>query len=203
MLENQPNEKPSSPQLVLASTSQYRRTLLKRLQMPFETAAPRVDETPQVGEAGAECAARLSRLKAHAVAARHPTALIIGSDQVAECDGRRLDKPGNLQGATEQLAWASGKQALFSTAVTLLNSSTGREQTRVVPTTVRYRRISNAEIERYLRQEAAVDCAGSAKAESLGIALLDAIEGTDPTALIGLPLIALCAMLREENVAIP
>ena len=171
--------------------------------MPFETVSPQVDETPQDGEAGAECAARLSRLKAHAVAARHPDALIIGSDQVAECDGRRLGKPGSLKGAVEQLSWASGKQAVFSTAVTLFNSATGREQTRVVPTTVRYRRISRAEIERYLQQEAAMDCAGSAKAEGLGIALLDAIEGTDPTALIGLPLIALCAMLREEKVAIP
>ena len=203
MLENQPGEKSASPQLILASTSQYRRTLLERLQVPFQTASPQVDETPQQGETGAECAARLSRLKAQAVADRHPQALIIGSDQVAECDGRRLDKPGNLQGATAQLAWASGKQALFSTAVTLLNSESGREQTRVVPTTVRFRRISEAEIERYLRQEAAVDCAGSAKAEGLGIALLDEIESTDPTALIGLPLIALCTMLREENVVIP
>ena len=203
MLENQPNEKSASPKLVLASTSEYRRTLLERLRVPFQTASPQVDETPQQGETGAECAARLSRLKAQAVADRHPQALIIGSDQVAECDGRRLDKPGNLQGATAQLAWASGKQALFSTAVTLLNSQSGREQTRVVPTTVRFRRISEAEIERYLRQEAAVDCAGSAKAEGLGIALLDEIESTDPTALIGLPLIALCTMLREENIAIP
>lgn len=203
MLENDPNEKPRSPKLVLASTSQYRKTLLERLQLPFETVSPRVDETPLDGEAAAECAARLSSLKARAVAANHPQALIIGSDQVAECDGRRLDKPGNLQSAMAQLAWASGKQAIFSTAVTVFNSATGREQTRVVPTTVRYRRIARAEIERYLQHEAAIDCAGSAKAEGLGIALLDAIEGSDPTALIGLPLIALCSMLREENVAIP
>ncbi|UCH46729.1 MAG: septum formation inhibitor Maf [Betaproteobacteria bacterium] len=203
MLEKQHKEKQPSPPLVLASTSRYRRTLLERLQMPFETASPDVDEAPEDGEAGAACAARLSRLKARAVAAGHPSALIIGSDQVAECDGRRLDKPGDIERAIEQLSWASGKQAIFSTAVTLFNSATGREQTQVVPTTVRYRRISRAEIERYLQQEVAIDCAGSAKAEGLGISLLDAIEGTDPTALIGLPLIALCSMLREENVAIP
>lgn len=203
MLENQHSKKQSSPALILASTSQYRKGLLERLKMPFDTASPDVDETPEDDEAGADCAARLSRLKARAVAARHPNALIIGSDQVAECDGRRLEKPGNVQLAIEQLSWASGKQAVFSTAVTLFNSATGREQTQVVPTTVRYRRISKAEIERYLQQEAAIDCAGSAKAEGLGIALLDAIEGTDPTALIGLPLIALCSMLREENVTIP
>lgn len=146
---------------------------------------------------------RLACLKARAVAAAHPQALIIGSDQVAECDGQRLDKPGNRQRAIEQLTWASGKQAVFSTAVTLLNSTTGREQTRVIPTLVRYRKITVPEIERYLDREAALDCAGSAKAESLGIALLDAIEGSDPTALIGLPLIALCAMLRAAHIEIP
>jgi len=174
-----------------------------RLQIPFETAAPDVDESPESGEAGAETAARLSRLKVRAVAIKHPDALIIGSDQVAECDGRRLEKPGDLQRAVAQLSWASGKEAIFSTAVTLFNSATGREQTRVVPTKVRYRDISTAEIERYLEQEAAIDCAGSAKAEGLGIALLEAIEGNDPTALIGLPLIALCSMLREENITVP
>lgn len=165
--------------------------------------APDVDETPQDGETGAECAARLSRLKAQAVAADCSNALIIGSDQVAECNGRRLDKPGNVERAIAQLLWTSGKQAIFNTAVTLLNSASGREQTRVVPTTVRYRELSRDEIERYLRREAATDCAGSAKAEGLGIALLEAIEGADPTALIGLPLIALCAMLHEENVSVP
>jgi septum formation protein len=202
-LEKQHERKQQSARLVLASTSRYRKTLLKRLQLPFETASPQIDETPEEGETGAECAARLSRLKALAVVARHPNALIIGSDQVAECGGQRLDKPCDLQRAIAQLSWASGKQVVFSTALTLLNSVTGREQTRVVPTTVRYRCISKAEIERYLQQEAALDCAGSAKVEGLGIALLDAIEGADPTALIGLPLIALCSMLREENVIVP
>ena len=191
------------PELILASTSQYRRELLTRLQLPFDTAAPDVDETPVTGESGKERAIRLARLKARAVAADHPEALIIGSDQVTECDGQHLDKPGNRGRAFEQLTWASGKQAIFSTAVTLFNSATGREQTRVVPTAVRYRKISASEIERYLDREAAFDCAGSAKAESLGISLLEAIEGSDPTALIGLPLIALCAMLRTENIKIP
>ena len=201
-MENKRKENQQSLQLVLASTSTYRSALLARLQLPFQADSPEVDETPQEGESGAECAARLSCLKARAVATRHPHALIIGSDQVSECQGRRLDKPGTAERAIEQLIWASGKQAVFSTAVTVLNSVSGTEQTRVIPTTVRYRAVSRAEIERYLRQEPAFDCAGSAKAEGLGIALLEAIEGTDPTALIGLPLIALCAMLRREGVEI-
>jgi len=202
-LENQRDQNQQSTRLVLASTSAYRRALLARLQLPFETGSPNIDETPRAGESGPECAARLSRLKARAVAVHHPGALIIGSDQVAECEGRRLDKPGDVQRAIAQLSWASGKEAVFSTAVTLFNPASGREQTRVVPTAVRYRTLSRLEIERYLRQETAVDCAGSAKAEGLGIALLEAIEGADPTALIGLPLIALCAMLREEGIVVP
>jgi septum formation protein len=190
-------------ELILASTSQYRRELLSRLQLTFDTASPNVDESPLADESAEQCAMRLAGLKAHAVAAAYPQAFIIGSDQVAECSGRRLGKPGNRERAIEQLTWASGKQAIFSTAVTLFNSTTGREQTRVVPTVVHYREISATEIRHYLDREAAFDCAGSAKAESLGIALLDAIEGNDPTALIGLPLIALCAMLRSENIQVP
>ena len=191
------------PGLILASTSQYRRELLNRLQLPFDTASPNVDESPVAGESAEHCAGRLARLKARAVASAYPHTLIIGSDQVAECGGKRLGKPGNRERAIEQLAWASGKRAIFNTAVTLFNSATEREQTRIVSTVVRYRQISALEIEHYLDKEAALDCAGSAKAESLGIALLDAIEGNDPTALIGLPLIALCAMLRSENIDIP
>lgn len=191
------------PELILASTSQYRRELLGRLQLPFKTASPNVDEAPEADESAEQCATRLARLKARTVASEYPQALIIGSDQVAECDGQRLGKPGNRESAIEQLLWASGKQAVFSTAVSLFNSATRREQTRVVPTVVRYRKISAPEIDRYLDREAALDCAGSAKSESLGISLLDAIEGNDPTALIGLPLIALCAMLRSENINIP
>jgi septum formation protein len=199
--ENSSGQQP--PALILASTSQYRRELLGRLQLPFETASPNVDESPVADESAEQCATRLARLKARAVASEYPHALIIGSDQVAECDGQRLGKPGNRKRAIEQLTWASGKPAVFSTAVTLLNAATRREQTTVVPTVVRYRKISMPDIERYLDREAALDCAGSAKAESLGIALLDAIECNDPTALIGLPLIALCAMLRAEDVAVP
>ena len=202
-MEKELEKKQHSGRLILASTSTYRRELLARLKLPFEADSPNVDETPNTGETGADCAARLSRLKAQAVANRYANALIIGSDQVAECNGRRLDKPGNVERAIEQLAWTSGKRAVFSTAVTLLNTATGNEQTRVVPTTVSYRDLSHAEIERYLRQEVAIDCAGSAKAEGLGIALLDSIEGADPTALIGLPLIALCAMLRDEGFVVP
>ena len=202
-METQSSKNEGSPRLILASTSRYRQELLSRLQLRFEPVAPNVDETPASGESGPDCAMRLARLKAQTVGRKYPNALIIGSDQVAECDGIRLDKPGSVERAAEQLSWASGKEAIFSTAVTLLNSATDREQIRVVPTKVRYRRISTAEIERYLQQEVAIDCAGSAKAEGLGIALLEAIEGSDPTALIGLPLIALCAMLREENVRIP
>lgn len=202
-MEKERDKKQYSARLILASTSSYRRELLTRLGLPFETDSPDIDETPLTGESGPECAARLSRLKAQAVAIRHPDALVIGSDQISECHGQRLDKPGNVQRAIEQLSWASGKQAVFSTAVTLLNTASGHEQTRVIPTTVSYRTLSLGEIERYLLQEAAIDCAGSAKAEGLGIALLDAIEGADPTALIGLPLIALCVMLRNEGVVIP
>ncbi len=202
-METQTSKKEAFTRLVLASTSPYRRELLARLQLRFETAAPDIDESPLNGESGRDCAMRLARLKARAVGSEYANALVIGSDQVAECDGRRLDKPGIIEKAVEQLSWASGKEAVFNTAVTLLNGATGREQTRVVPTKVRYRRLAPSEIERYLNQEAAIDCAGSAKAEGLGISLLEAIEGNDPTALIGLPLIALCEMLREENVRIP
>lgn len=192
-----------SRQLVLASTSRYRRELLARLQLPFTVSSPNVDETPIAGESAADCAARLSLLKARTAAARYPEALIIGSDQVAECHGRRLDKPGDIDKAIEQLLWSSGKEAVFNTAVTLLDAASNRAQTTVVPTIVRYRRLSRQDAERYLEREAAIDCAGSARAEGLGIALLSAIEGGDPTALIGLPLIALSEMLRKENVSVP
>ncbi|KPK33998.1 MAG: septum formation inhibitor Maf [Betaproteobacteria bacterium SG8_40] len=202
-METQTSNEEAFAQLILASTSPYRRELLGRLQLRFDIAAPDIDESPLSGESGRDCAMRLARLKARAVGSGYAAGLVIGSDQVAECDGRRLDKPGSVERAVEQLSWASGKQAVFNTAVTLFNAATGREQTRVVPTTVRYRRLAAAEIERYLIQETAIDCAGSAKAEGLGISLLEAIECSDPTALIGLPLIALCEMLREENVRIP
>ena len=188
---------------MLASTSPYRRSLLERLKLPFLTARPDADETPLPGEAAAQTAARLSQLKARAVAAVFPAHLIIGSDQVAECDSVRLDKPLRREVAKQQLSLVSGREARFHTAVTLLNSATGAIQTEVVPTLVRFRRLKAAEIDRYLEQEPALDCAGSAKAEGLGIALIEAIESNDPAALIGLPLIALCGMLRNEGIVIP
>jgi septum formation protein len=189
--------------LVLASTSIYRRQLLERLKLPFHTAHPQTEETPLPGEASAATAARLSKAKAQAVASQYPAHLIIGSDQVAECDSVRLDKPLREEVARRQLTLLSGREAHFHTAVTLLNSATGSIQTRVVPTRVRFRLLQQTEIERYLQREPAYDCAGSAKSEGLGIALIEAIESQDPAALIGLPLIALCAMLRSEGVALP
>jgi septum formation protein len=185
--------------LVLASTSAYRRELLARLRLPFEVVAPQVDETPGVGEAPEHTALRLAQAKAHAVAGRFERALVIGSDQVAELDGLRLDKPGNHERAREQLRLLSGRAVVFHTAVALLNSATGRSQTRLVPTRVRFRRLRVAQIEAYLLAEQPYDCAGSAKSEGLGIVLIEAIEGNDPTALIGLPLIALTDMLLAEG----
>jgi septum formation protein len=189
--------------LVLASTSRYRRELLERLKLPFKIVSPEVDETPLSGEAPATTAGRLALAKAQAANTRFPRSLIIGSDQVAFCEGVRLDKPGDRDGALRQLRQASGKAVSFITAVALVNTASGRTQTDLVPTEVRYRKISDHEIERYLRVEPAYDCAGSAKAEGLGIALLESIHSSDPTALIGLPLIALSAMLRNENVSVP
>ena len=189
--------------LVLASTSRYRRELLERLKLPFETVSPGVDETPTSGEAPAVTAARLALAKAQAAHSWFPSALIIGSDQVAFCEGLRLDKPGDRAGALSQLRHASGKSVSFLTAIALVNTVSGNTQTRLVPTEVRFRKLSEAEMERYLRAEPAYDCAGSAKAEGLGISLMDSIHSSDPTALIGLPLIALSDMLRSENLPVP
>lgn len=191
------------PRLILASTSRYRSELLARLQLPFEASPPGVDEDAPGDEPAASTAARLSRLKAGALASRFASSLIIGSDQVAECDGMRLDKPGTYKRAVAQLTRVSGKSVIFNTAVTVLNAASGNMQTEVVPTVVRFRLLPDADIERYLTKEAAFDCAGSAKVESLGITLVEAIHGEDPTALIGLPLISLCRMLRAEGVSIP
>ena len=188
--------------LILASTSAYRRELLARLRLPFEVAVPHVDETPRAGEPPAQTAVRLAQQKARAVASRYPRALLIGSDQVAELDGERLEKPGSHQRARNQLQLLSGRAAVFHTAVALLNSSSGRIQVRLVPTRVRFRHLAPAQIESYLLKEQPYDCAGSAKSEGLGIALIEAIEGDDPTALIGLPLIALTDMLIAEGHAV-
>jgi septum formation protein len=186
-------------ELVLASTSPYRRALLERLGVPFSVAGPAVVEAPLPGERPDAMAARLARAKAHAVAGAFPSALILGSDQVAECDGRLLGKPGDHERAAVQLRALSGREALFHTAVCLYNAGTRAMGERVVPSRVRFRALDDALIERYLRKERPYDCAGSAKAEGLGIALIERIEADDPTALIGLPLIAVVGLLREQG----
>jgi septum formation protein len=191
---------PSPRRIVLASTSQYRRGLLARLGLTFDSADPAVDETPRPLETPAASAARLAGAKARAVAARFPDALIIGSDQVASCDGQRLDKPGNHANAVRQLTLVSGRSANFDTAIALLDTKTASLSARVVPCKVTFRTLSSDRIERYLRLEQPYDCAGSAKCEGLGIALIARIETDDPTALIGLPLIALAEMLRAAGV---
>jgi len=189
--------------LVLASTSVYRRELLARLRVPFETYAPNVDETPLANEAAEATALRLAQAKARAAASAYPTAFIIGSDQVADLDGARLDKPGSRACAEEQLRRASGREVVFHTAVALLEAASGRMHGKLVPTRVRFRVLTPATISRYLDAEQPYDCAGSAKSEGLGIALLEQIQGDDPAALIGLPLIAVVTLLREAGLSIP
>lgn len=190
------------PRIVLASTSPYRRSLLARLRLPFEVQAPAVDETALPGEGARETALRLAQAKARAVAPDFPATLIIGCDQVAVLEGATIGKPGTHANAVAQLRAMRGRQVLFHTAVALLNSGTGALQTAEVPTTVSFRRYDDAEIERYLAAERPYDCAGSAKIESMGIALVESVQSMDPSALIGLPLIQLVAMLRNEGVAI-
>lgn len=192
-----------SKKLVLASTSPYRRELLSRLGIPFAIANPHTDERPLPGEAPTATALRLAEAKARAVAAQHPDALIIGSDQVAEADGRTFGKPGSHERAAAQLRELSGKTVNFFTGLCLLDTETGRAEVRGVSTLVGFRNLDDAEIESYLTREPAYDCAGSAKSEGLGIALLSRIEGSDPNALVGLPLIALCDLLRRHGVRIP
>lgn len=190
-------------QLILASTSPYRATLLERLQLPFETAAPNIDEAPLAGEHPAQTAERLSADKARVIAARHSSALIIGSDQVAYMGARQFGKPGTVERAIEQLRQMSGQTVTFHTGLAVINARTGHTQIRGVPTHVRFRSLSDREISRYVEREMPLDCAGAAKVESLGISLLEALSGDDPTALIGLPLIALCEMLRAEGLELP
>lgn len=183
--------------LILGSTSRYRRELLARLRLPFETAAPDVDETPHPGESPESLARRLALAKARAVAARFPEALVIGSDQVADLDGQPLGKPGSHERAIEQLRAMRGRTVVFHTALAVVCRATGFEAEDLAPVRVRFRSLSDAEIETYLRAEQPYDCAGSAKAEGLGITLLSAIESDDPTALIGLPLIRTAELLRR------
>ena len=190
------------PRIVLASTSPYRRSLLARLRLPFEVQAPAVDEAALPGEHARATALRLAQAKARAVAPGFPAALVIGCDQVAELEGAAIGKPGTHANAVAQLKAMRGRQVLFHTAVALLNSSTGALQAAEVPTTVSFRRYDDAEIERYLVAERPYDCAGSAKIEGMGIVLVDSVQSTDPSALIGLPLIQLAAMLRIEGVTV-
>lgn len=189
--------------LVLASTSAYRRMLLERLQLPFVTARPDVDETPLPGEHPPETANRLALAKARAVAERFEDALIIGSDQVAHLGSEVFGKPGTPARAIAQLRRMSGHSVVFHTALALINTRTGAVQATSVPTEVRFRRLSDAEIIRYVEREQPLDCAGAAKSEALGISLLEALTGDDPTALVGLPLIALSRMLRAEGLPLP
>jgi len=188
------------PALILGSTSRYRCELLSRLKLPFTVQAPDVDEAPLAGETPAALATRLALAKACAIAAQHPEAVVIGSDQVADLDGQAIGKPGTHERATEQLRAMRGRSAVFQTAVAVVRRSIGYERVLVAPVTVRFRPLGDAEIEHYLRAEQPYDCAGSAKCETLGIALLDAIESDDPTALVGLPLIRTCALLREAGI---
>jgi len=190
------------PRLVLASTSPFRRELLSRLGLPFETTAPDTDETPLPGETPEATALRLSEAKARAAATRFPDALIIGSDQVAVLDGKIYGKPGTHERAVKQLQTMRGRTVNFFTGLCLYNAATDTARVRGIPTLVSFRNLSDAEIENYLRREQPYNCAGSAKSEGLGIAVIAAMEGSDPNALVGLPLIALCDLLRDEGVAI-
>ncbi len=191
------------PRLVLASTSPYRRELLGRLQLPFEVCAPETDETPLSGEVPAATAERLAVAKAAAVVEKYPDALIIGSDQVAYCGNQRYGKPGNRENARLQLRSLSGKIVVFHTGLCLLNTRSGRRHLRGVATEARFRELSDAEIERYMDKENALNCSGSARSEGLGISLLEWMRSDDPTALVGLPLIALTEMLRAEGIPLP
>ena len=188
--------------LVLGSTSAYRRELLSRLRLPFDVEPPEVDETPRPGEAPESLARRLAAAKAAAVAARHPAAVVIGSDQVADLDGEPLGKPGNHANAVAQLRRMSGRTVVFQTALTVMCQDSGFVQHDLAPVRVRFRALRDEEIEAYLRAEQPYDCAGSAKSEGLGIALLEAIDSDDPTALVGLPLIRTCRMLRAAGVRV-
>jgi len=185
--------------LVLASTSRYRKELLERLGIAFEVAAPQVDERPLAGEAPDQTAQRLAVLKAQAVRQAHRDALIIGSDQVATSSGKLLSKPGDHMNAVRQLRSLSGKSADFHTALALLDAANGKVQSQVVPCRVHFRKLDDEAIERYLQKEKPYDCAGSAKVEGLGIALIARIDTEDPTSLIGLPLIALTGMLERAG----
>ncbi len=193
---------PAPRPLILGSTSAYRRELLQRLRLPFEVVSPEVDETPLPGESPRDLALRLALSKARAVAARQPAAVVIGSDQVADLGGEPLGKPGTHERAVAQLRRMRGRTVIFQTAVAVVCIETGFEQVELAPVRVRFRDLTDAEIESYLRAETPYDCAGSAKSEGLGIALLDTIESDDPTALVGLPLIRTARLLRAAGLSL-
>ena len=190
----------TSRPLILGSTSKYRRELLQRLRVPFDVVSPEVDETPHPNEAPRDLAMRLALAKAQAVATQHPNAVVIGSDQVADLNGEPLGKPGTHERAVLQLQKMRGQTVVFQTAVSVVCQASGFADTELAQIKVRFRDLSDAEIEAYLRAEEPYDCAGSAKSEGLGIALLDAIDNDDPTALIGLPMIHTARLLRAAGV---
>jgi len=190
-----------NPLLILASTSVYRRELLERLRIPFEVVSPQVDETPLTGESTLELALRLANAKATAVSKEHPNAWVIGSDQVADLCGAAIGKPGNFERALAQLQLMRGQIVTFHTALCLMKGET--QTTLNIPTAVTFRKLADDVLESYLLAEEPYDCAGSAKSEGLGITLLESIQSDDPTALIGLPLIALTGLLRDAGFVIP
>ena len=191
------------PPLILASTSRYRAELLSRLRLPFEQLAPAVDETPAAREPAQKLAPRLALAKAQAVASTHPGCWVLGSDQAASCEGRLLGKPGTREAACEQLNWLSGRHAAFVTGLALVNTTAPKILRSLDVTVVRLRRLSAAEIERYVDLEPALDCAGSFKMEGLGISLFTEIQSRDPTGLIGLPLIETAKLLRKAGYDLP
>ena len=193
---------PKQRALILGSSSRYRREMLQRLRLPFDVLSPDVDESPLSGESPRDLACRLALAKAHAVAALRPDAVVIGSDQVADLNGLPLGKPGTHERATEQLRQMRGQTVIFQTAVAVVCSATGFAQMDIAPVKVTFRDLSDAEIEAYLLAEQPYDCAGSAKSEGLGIALLARIENDDPTALVGLPLIRTCNLLRAAGLQV-
>lgn len=190
---------PETRALILASTSRYRRELLQRLGLPFECVDPGVEEAAWEGESATDTAVRLAIAKSRAVGARRGDALVVGADQVAHCGTQRFDKPGTHERAAQQLLAASGRTLVFDTAVALLDTRSGALETRMVPTRVTFRDLARPQIEDYLRRERPYDCAGSAKVEGLGITLIARVDSEDPTALIGLPLIALSEMLGRAG----
>lgn len=189
-----------NPALILASSSAYRRELLSRLQLPFTADVPDIDESPLPGESPSATALRLAREKAAAVAQRHPASLVIGSDQVATLDNLQIGKPGNHANALAQLQLMRGREVVFHTALCLWDGRDGSHQVEDIQTVVKFRDLPDAELDAYLRIEQPYDCAGSAKNEALGIAILERIDSSDPTALTGLPLIALAGMLRKAGI---